>query len=109
MKFSEIRSHLEGIPFIDPQRAEVLYNFIVENKLSECLELGFAYGTSSCYIAAALDEIGEGHLTSVDLLDAAEWQKPCIEELLTKTGLGKYVTIAREKTSYNWFLKKKIA
>lgn len=108
MKFEEIRSHLEGIPFISPEQAEVLYKFILDKKPSECLELGFGHGTSSCYIAAALDELGRGHLTSVDLISAVEWQKPSIEDLLLKTGLREYVTVVREKTSYTWFLKKKI-
>jgi hypothetical protein len=55
-----------------------------------------------------LDEIGTGHLNSVDIVPAMKWQKPSIEELLSKTNLGKYVTVVRENTSYNWFLKKKI-
>ncbi len=108
MKFSEIRSHLQGIPYMESERAEHLYSFIIENKLSDCLELGFAHGVGSCYIAAALDEVGSGHLTTVDLLSGLEWQQPSIEELLSKTGLTRYVTILREHTSYTWFLKKKI-
>jgi predicted O-methyltransferase YrrM len=108
MKFDEIRSHVDGIPYTQPEWGELLYNFIVDNKPAECLELGFAHGVSSCYMAAALDELGTGHLTAVDLLDAADWQKPSIEDLLLRTGLQKYVTVVRERTSYNWFLKKKI-
>lgn len=106
MKFEHIQSQLEGIPFISKDQSKILYEFILETKPIECLELGFAHGTSSCYIAAALDELGQGHLTSVDLLDQA--RDPSIEELLTKTGLESYVSVRREKTSYNWFLKKKI-
>lgn len=109
MKFEKIHAHLEGIPFISTKDGKVLYKFILDKKPSECLELGFAHGTSSCYIAAALDELGSGHLTSVDLVTSyVKWQKPSIEELLAKTGLQEYVSIIREKTSYTWFLKKKI-
>lgn len=108
MKFDQIHSLVKGIPFINPKQAKILYEFILDKKPSECLELGFAHGTSSCYVAAALDEIGEGHLTCVDLIPAMGWQKPSIEELLSKTGLQKYVTVEREMTSYTWFLKKKI-
>lgn len=108
MKFEDIAAHLKGVPFIEPNRAKLLYDFILQQKPQECLELGFAHGSSSCYIAAALDEIGSGHLTSVDLTkDVVDWD-PSIEDLLAKTGLAKYVTVAREKTSYTWFLKKKI-
>lgn len=108
MKFEEVYTRIRGVPYIEPERAHTLYKFIIENKISDCLELGFAHGASSCYIAAALDELGSGHLTSVDLIAATEWQKPSIEELLAETKLQRYVTVAREQTSYTWFLKKNI-
>jgi predicted O-methyltransferase YrrM len=108
MKFAEIRSRLEGVPFITPEQARTLYDFVCEQRPEESLELGFGHGASSCYIAAALQEAGGGHLTCVDLWSAVEWQKPRIEELLQETGLADYVTVSREKTSYTWFLKNKI-
>ncbi len=108
MKFEEVKKHVDGIPFIHPRNAEILYNFIVENKITKVLELGIAHGTASCYIAAALDEIGGGELVCVDLEEARNEFKPGIEELLQKTGLEKYVTVIREKTGYNWFLRNEI-
>ena len=108
MKFEEIRNKIEGIPYIMSEMAKDLYRFVTENRPAHCLELGFAHGASSCYIAAALDEIGDGQLTSVDLLSGLSWQKPSIEELMEKTGLARWVSINREHSGYNWFLKKKI-
>ena len=108
MKFDEIYLHVEGIPYLSSQKAKVLYEFIMDKKPSECLELGFAHGVSVCYVAAALDELGTGHITAVDLKRGMDWQKPSIEYLLSKTGLGEYVTIGRESLSYTWFLKKEI-
>ena len=108
MKFDIVRSQLSGIPYIEPERAEILYNFILETQPENCLELGFAHGVSSCFIAAALDELGKGYLTTVDLIPSMEWQKPSIEQLLSKTGLENWVTIVRENTTYNWFLMKMI-
>jgi len=107
MKFEALLKHIEGIPYISPRAGKVLYDFIIEKRPAECLELGFAHGASSCYVAAALDEIGAGHLTAVDLLSSAE-RKPSIEDLLQKTNLGRFVTVEREQNSYTWFLKKKI-
>ena len=109
MKFDTICSYLEGIgsaSAISPKRGKVLYDFILAKKPSECLELGFGHGVSSLYTAAAMDEIGSGHLTSVDLVSAMKWQKPSIEELLSLTKLSNYVSVVREKTGYTWFLKK---
>ncbi len=108
MKFEDIRSQVRGVPYVMDDMAHDLYHFILRTRPAQCLELGFGHGASSCYIAAALDEIGSGHLTAVDLLPAKEWQNPSIEELLKKTGLTKRVSVRRENTSYTWFLKKKI-
>jgi predicted O-methyltransferase YrrM len=106
MRFEEVSEHLDGIPYTGPQRGKVLYDFILNNKPAQCLELGFAHGVTSCYIAAALDEVGSGQLTSVDL-ESKQWD-PSIEDLLTRTGLQKYVTVVRERNSYTWYLERMI-
>lgn len=108
MKFDAIAPLLDGIPYTSPHKGRVFYDFVMDTRPEQCLELGFAYGVSSCYIAAALHELGRGHLTSVDLLGSKVWFDPTIETLLARTGLESYVTVARENTSYTWFLKKKI-
>lgn len=108
MKFETVRARLQGVPYIKPARAERLYRFVLRERPRACLELGFAHGASSCYIAAALDELGQGRLTAVDICDSAG-RKPPIEALLERTGLGAYVRVVREVNSYNWFLQKEIA
>ena len=109
MKFDTIQRSIAGVPFIMPELARDIYNFILEHEPRHCLELGFGHGASSCYIAAALQEVGHGHLTAVDLEPAREWQQPAIEELLEHTGLTARVTVVREPTNYTWFLKRRIA
>jgi predicted O-methyltransferase YrrM len=108
MKFKEIKKLVAGVPYIMDDMAYDLYHFVLEQQPREVLELGFGHGASSCYIAAALEEIGTGHLTSVDLIPAKEWQNPAIEDLLSTTGLTSWVSVARENSSYTWFLQKKI-
>ena len=108
MKFDEIRKVVKGIPFITDENARLLYDMVLDNELKDCLELGFAHGVGSCYIAGAIDEIGEGSLTSVDLLSQQDWQKPSIEDLLGQLGLSDRVTIVRTHTGYNWFLRDEI-
>ena len=107
MKFSEIANIVDGLPYTQKERGKQLYDHIVQNRPQNCLELGFAHGVASCYIAAALDELGDGSLTSVDLLSSQDLE-PNIESLLDVAGLEKYVNIYREKNSYTWFLKKNI-
>jgi predicted O-methyltransferase YrrM len=109
MKYKEINALVKGIPYTTERNAEKLHGFIVANNIQNVLELGFAHGTASCYIAAALDELKSGKLVAVDLEAAAEEFKPTINDLLKKTNLEKYVTVVREKTGYNWFMHNDIA
>ena len=104
MKFEIIADIVKDIPFIRVDNAKYLYELIVNEKLANILELGFAHGTATCYMAAALDELGEGKITAVDLLAAKEVFMPSIEELLKKIKLEKYVNIQRMQTGYTWFL-----
>ncbi len=107
MKFKRVARLVEGTPHISTHSARVLYDFILTEKPERCLELGFAHGASSAYIAAALDELGRGQLTSVDLEASAEF-RPTMEDTLALVGLESRVSIHREVNSYNWFLKKEI-
>ncbi len=107
MLFSEIEKILALIPYTSPSKGKIFYDHVLKYKPKKCLELGFAHGTATNYIAAALHEIGEGHITAVDLTKSKN-EKPNLEELLKKTKLEKYVSIYREKESYNWFLNKDI-
>jgi predicted O-methyltransferase YrrM len=108
MNFDQVRDAIAGVPYLSPERGRQLYDHVLAARPAEILELGFAHGVSSVYMAAALDEIGAGQVTSVDLAGAARWQKPSIDELLARTGLARWVTVAREPTSYTWFLRRRI-
>lgn len=108
MKFEEIKKIVNGVPYINESNALFIYNFIIKNKTKNILELGIAHGTATCYMAAALDEIGGGSITSVDLQSVKEHFKPSCEEQLEKCDLQKYVQIHRMKTGYNWFLHDEI-
>jgi predicted O-methyltransferase YrrM len=70
------------------------------------LELGTAHGVSAAYIAAALAANGDGHLTTVDHAGAA--YDPAPAEVLSRAGLAERVTVVRDHSSYNWFLKEQV-
>jgi predicted O-methyltransferase YrrM len=107
LKFDAVRAVLKDTPYMGVDEGWELYNFVLRNRPRRCLELGHAHGASSLYIAAALNEIGEGHLDSVDLLSSAE-REPNIESLFAEAGLTRYLSIYRETNSYTWSLKRKI-
>jgi predicted O-methyltransferase YrrM len=107
VKFEAVRAVLKDTPYMGVDEGWELYNFVLRNRPRRCLELGHAHGASSLYIAAALDEVGEGHLDSVDLLGSAD-RVPNIETLFAEAGLTHYLSVYRETNSYTWFLKRKI-
>jgi len=109
MTFDEIHSIVGSVPFISKQHGRFLYDLILKDELTSILELGIGHGTAACYMAAALQELGQGSVTSVDLMEAASTFKPSAEEQLEKAGLSSFVHVIRTQTGYTWFLHDEIA
>jgi predicted O-methyltransferase YrrM len=87
------------------QQAEKITRFIIDKKVETILELGFMHGVSTCYMAAALAELGRGSIVTIDL----EWTSaatPNVEKLLERIGERQRVTVFYEPTSYNWRLMR---
>ena len=108
MRFEEVHRRVGGVPYISVRNAKTLYDMILENQVSDILELGIAHGTATCYMAAALQEMGRGQIEAIDLEEARDKFKPDADEQLRKCGLSSYVSISRMKTGYNWFLHDEI-
>jgi predicted O-methyltransferase YrrM len=87
------------------QQAQAMRDVILQNRFQNLLELGFRHGVSTCYMAGALDELGSGKITTIDLMNAKAAQ-PSIDTLLADLGLAKFVTVFYEPTSYIWRLMK---
>ena len=90
-----------------PARGRVLYDFVLHSGVQDILELGFAHGTSTCYMAAALHERGSGSIVTMDD-QSARSRRPSIFELMERTGLGSFVHPVFADRSYTWELKKLI-
>ena len=101
MKPREVRKIIGEVPYMTLDQGETLTEFIHAYKIEDILELGFCHGVSTCYMAAAIAELGSGHITSIDL-EGAHREKPNIEELLEKLGYRHWVTCYYEHTSYTW-------
>jgi len=96
---------LGGIPNMTPAQGRKVSRFIRDNRLRSCLELGFAHGVGTAWIASAALGIG-GQTTAIDL-DAARTRAPRIEETLARVGLPPgAVEIHFEPTCYTWRLMK---
>jgi predicted O-methyltransferase YrrM len=106
MKLEDVRGRVGHVPFISPQHARELYDMILRDRPAQILELGIAHGTATCYMAAALEQNGQGRITAVDL-KATEFS-PSAEEQLESCGLSHLVDVIRMQTGYSWFLHDEI-
>lgn len=103
MRFEEAAEAIKGIPFTVPQKGRVLYDLVRNNGYRSCMELGFAHGTSSVYIASALAANGQGSLISIDN-ESARTRAPNLPELLIRTNLERFVTPVFHPAGYTWYL-----
>jgi predicted O-methyltransferase YrrM len=107
MKFDQVVKVVKNVPYTRPRSGRILYNFVCGSGAQDILELGFAHGVSTCYIAAALDERGAGSVTTIDF-ETAKDNVPNIFTLLEQTNLSQYVSPVLTDTSYIWELMELI-
>lgn len=102
-RFRDLAAILAGIPHTPPDLGRKLYDFVRAFRPARILELGFAHGVSTCYLAGGLAANGKGSLLTYDL-DVARERSPNIDELLRRTGLARYVERVYSPSSYTWRL-----
>ena len=100
-----VEAAVAGIPHMTVAQARRMTRFILEHECRDVLELGFRHGVSTCYMAAAVDELGQGSVVTIDL-DSARHASPNIDELLGRLGLSSHVTRYYEENGYLWRLMK---
>jgi predicted O-methyltransferase YrrM len=91
-------------PLTSPAVGHLLYELALSPNVLDVLELGTAHGTSTAYLAAALDTKGEGHLTTIDRPEVLE-REPTVHEVLRHLGLENRV-LAIQARSYNRVLMR---
>ena len=107
MKFNQITEIVGDTPCMSNRQGKLIYDLIIDNDITQILELGMAHGTGSNYMAAALEEKGNGLVISIDN-QTAKTRVPSIQDMLNKTNLHKYVQPIFANSSYNWELMKLI-
>ncbi|MEQ6121096.1 class I SAM-dependent methyltransferase [Reichenbachiella sp. MALMAid0571] len=107
MEFNKVADLIEKIPHMTRDQGYTVYELIQNTAIENVVELGFANGTSSCYMAAALHEKRKGKVITIDNLTAKD-RTPNINELMQLTGLSEYIEPVYANKSYNWELMKLI-
>jgi predicted O-methyltransferase YrrM len=103
--FNRVRSSFDELPYMRHRQATFMRNFIIEHDARDILEIGFYHGKSSAYFAAILEDLGRGHLVTIDL-DTARRRDPNIEQVLSDLGLSHRVTPLYAERSYTWEMGK---
>lgn len=106
MQFDAVKAIVDGVPNMTAEQGRIIYDFILHTGARNAMELGFAHGTGSCYMAAALQENG-GRLIGIDN-QSAHQRKPAQREQLEKCGLSGVVDSIFAHGSYTWELMKLI-
>jgi predicted O-methyltransferase YrrM len=101
LQVADVADIVGNTPHMDPAQGKQITDFILENGVTDILELGFRHGVSTAYMAAAMARAGKGRIVTVDLASARQ-NTPNIEELLTRVGERDRVEIFYEPTSYTW-------
>jgi len=107
MRLEDLQNRLSGIPHTGPDKGAVLYRTVLERSYANCLELGFAHGVGTCYIAGVLDQLGRGSVVALDL-QAAKRRQPRADELLTSLGLKRWAELVFSPSSYTWYLMERL-
>jgi predicted O-methyltransferase YrrM len=100
--FDEVARAVAGIPFMSPAQGRLVHDHLVGTGARDVLELGTAHGVSAAYMAAS-----GARVTTVDHAGAA--YDPAPEDVLRRAGVADRVTVAREFSTYTWWLKERIA
>jgi predicted O-methyltransferase YrrM len=109
-----IRARAKAIPFYSGlgDSADLLYGLVRSMKPQVCVEIGSARGRSTCFIAIALKENGDGILHAIDPHAVTTWNDDAtidtfkiIKRNVSRLGLDKQVNVIRgtsEQAAANW-------
>jgi len=105
--FDRVTETWGDLKYMDLARAKYLRDLIAGEDLSDLLELGFYKGKSSAYMGAVLDDLGRGHLTTIDRASARH-HEPDISQVLQTVDLADRVTPIFADRSFTWELGKMV-
>jgi predicted O-methyltransferase YrrM len=105
MEFETVADIVDGHPHMRRPAGRKVYDHIIRTEARRVLELGAFHGVSTCYLAAAVDELGSGMVTTMDRSEAARLN-PNVYDLLERTGLQHRADVVLAERSFTWELKR---
>ena len=105
--FERVGTEFADLPYMTARQAELMRKLIVRHDVRDILEIGFFHGKSSAYFAAMLEDLGRGHLVTIDQETTRKYS-PRLAEVLAALELEHRVTAIYAHRSYTWELAKMI-
>lgn len=105
--FESVKSSFDDLPYMRHPQAKLMRDLVIERDARDILEIGFFHGKSSAYFAAILEDLGRGHLVTIDH-ESARQREPNIEQVLSVLDLAHRVTPIYAERSYTWEMAKMI-
>lgn len=102
-----VRTTFGELEYMRHPQAEFMRDFIVKHDVRDILEIGFYHGKSSAYFAAILEDLGRGHLVTIDRHTSRQ-REPNIEHVLSTLDLTHRVTPVFAERSYTWEMGRMI-
>lgn len=102
-----VKSTFGDLKHMQHPPAMLMRDFIIKQAARDILEIGFCHGKSSAYLGAILEDLGRGHLVTIDRRAALQ-RVPNIEHVLSTLDLTHRVTPIFAQRSYTWELGKMI-
>jgi len=103
--FDRVDHAIRELQYMSREKAEFMREFISARDISSILEVGFFKGKSTTYFAAILEDLGRGHIMTLDKISALK-HTPNINDVLGMVGLSHRVTTILAERSHTWELSK---
>lgn len=104
-RVEERLAQLSFQPLTSPATGRLLYELAAKDGVTEIAELGCGHGTSTAYLAAALEAKGAGLVHTFDRDDSRE-RKPNLFTVLQHVGVAARVRPTLSSSSYTWELMR---
>jgi predicted O-methyltransferase YrrM len=108
MTFDDVHGIVAPFALSSEEKLSELYQFVLASRPREILDIGCYRGGSALVMAAALDELGRGRVTTYDRVSAGSLS-PNVHDLLTRTGLGVFVATSFSEWCCEWELADRTA
>ena len=107
-KLFEINYKLKELPYMTEAQSEKIKEIILKHNIETVLELGTYHGKSTLCMAAIMEDLGRGHITTMDRMPMISSLEPKLIDLAKRFKLSHRITEIHGQKAYYWDMNKMI-